>query len=369
MQKEKKVLIVGTGIGGGALSCALADRGLEVHAIDNKPTISAAGTGICLLGNTLRALGAIGLKEQCLDQGVPFSMFREFNCEGRELLAFPIGENCGIKRPVLAHVLESNASARGAVLKKNLSVEKIHQAPGQAATVRFTDGTEDEYDLIVAADGAYSKLRDEFFGPEYRPKFAKQSVWRFSAKRPDSLDGFQLFRAKDGTAVGFLPTSKDSCYIFHMENSEDYVRYPEDQLDKLLIDRLSSYSSPVIQEALSQIHSADEVLFRPFDITLVPAPWHRGRVVLLGDSAHAPTPQLTSGGGMAVEDAVVLAELLEKLSVDEALEAYTARRFDRVSKIFNASYQLSLYEQDPLANREKSAQLLGQSYQFIAQPC
>jgi 2-polyprenyl-6-methoxyphenol hydroxylase-like FAD-dependent oxidoreductase len=330
MQKIKKILIVGTGIGGGALSCALAARGIEVHAIDNKPTVSAAGTGICLLGNTLRALGAIGLKEECLERGVPFSMFREFNSEGAELVAFVTGENCGIKRPVLANVLESSAVAHGAILKKSIAVKEIDQEPGQSVSVSFTDGTTDSYDLVVAADGAYSKIRDQFFGMEYRPKFAKQSVWRFNAKRPDSLDGFHLYRAKDGSAVGFLPTSKETCYIFHMENSEDYIRYPEDQLHRILLDRLSSYSSPIICEALSQIKAPEDVLFRPFDITLVPAPWHRGRVVLLGDAAHAPTPQLTSGGGMAVEDAVVLAELLDKHSIDEALMAYTIRRFDRV---------------------------------------
>ncbi|KIH83002.1 FAD-dependent monooxygenase [Pseudomonas batumici] len=368
MQKINKVLIVGTGIGGGALACALADRGIEVHAIDNKPCISAAGTGICLLGNTLRALDSIGLKSDCLERGAPFHMFREFDSTGSSIMACPIGDNCGIKRPELSHVLESHATRRGAILSKNISIESVRD-DGRAVLVRFTDGSEAEYDLLVAADGAFSRLRDQFFGQEFRPRFAKQSVWRFNARRPASLDGFHIFRAANGTAVGVLPTSAESCYLFHMENSQEHLRYPDDELDGLLIERLRSYDAPLIRDALEQIKSPADVLFRPFDITLVPAPWHRNRIVLLGDAAHAPTPQLTSGGGMAVEDAVVLAQVLSDHPVDEALNMYSQRRFDRVKRIFDASYQLSVYEQNPLENREKSAKLLMESYQFIAQPC
>lgn len=369
MSKVKKVLIVGTGIGGATLACALSSRGIHVDAIDNKPSISAAGTGICLLGNTLRALESLGVKNECLELGAPFSMFREFNSSGEAVVALPIGDNCGIKRPALASLLESRATTQGASLTKNIAVESIEDQKGAPVRVRFTDGSEVEYDLVVAADGAYSHLRDQFFGEEFRPKFAKQSVWRFNARRPASLDGFQIFRSPDGTAVGVLPTSAESCYLFHMENSQEPLRYPDERLDELLIERLRPYAASVIQEAVEQITSPGEVLFRPFDITLVPAPWHRNRVVLLGDSAHAPTPQLTSGGGMAVEDAVVLAQVLAELPLLEALTAYSHRRYDRVKRIFDSSYQLSVYEQNPFENRERSAKLLMESYQFIAQPC
>lgn len=368
MQKISKVLIVGTGIGGGALACALAERGIEVHAIDCKPSISAAGTGICLLGNTLRALDSLGLKDDCLERGAPFHMFREFDAVGNSIMACPIGDNCGIKRPELSNLLESHATERGAILSKNITVNSVID-DGRAVLVKFTDGTEAEYDLLVAADGAFSQLRDRFFGQEFRPTFANQSVWRFNAKRPPSLDGFQMYRAANGSAVGVLPTSAESCYLFHMENSKEHLRYPDADLDRILIERLRSYDAPLIREALEQIKSPADVLFRPFDITLVSTPWHRNRIVLLGDAAHAPTPQLTSGGGMAVEDAVVLAQAISENPVDQALNIYSQRRFDRVKRIFDASYQLSVYEQDPLVNREKSAKLLMESYQFIAQPC
>jgi 2-polyprenyl-6-methoxyphenol hydroxylase-like FAD-dependent oxidoreductase len=125
-----------------------------------------------------------------------------------------------------------------------------------------------------------------------------------------------------------------------------------------------------VREALAQVTEAKQVIYRPLDITLVPAPWHRGRVVLLGDAAHAPTPQMTSGGGLAIEDAVVLAECLATTgSAREALETYSKRRFDRAKTIWDASLQLCLYEQDdPVGNKDRSAALLLQTYQFLGQP-
>ena len=123
-------------------------------------------------------------------------------------------------------------------------------------------------------------------------------------------------------------------------------------------------------ESLEQVTDPSQVIFRPLEVTLVPAPWHRGRVVLLGDAAHAPTPQMTSGGGMAIEDAVVLAEcLIGADSVEEALMTYSQRRFERCKTIWDASLQLCRYEQeDAIKNREKSTALLLKTYQYLEQP-
>lgn len=368
MRHVRRVLVVGTGIGGATAACALQKAGIEAHAIDIKPETPQVGTGICLLGNTLRALGTLGLEEECLDLGFPLQMFREFDSAGNQKKAFPTNIGCGMRRPDLARILESAAVKAGARIEKGMAVKQLED-DGDQVKVVFSNGREESYDIVVAADGAYSQLRDQVFGSAYRNQFAGQSVWRFSAARPQELDGFSIYRAPDGMAVGVIPTSKETCYVFYLENSERPLHMQDDQLDTQLRDRLARYTAPLIRTAMEQITHPSQVLFRPFDITLVPTPWHRGRVVLLGDSAHAPTPQLTSGGGMAVEDAVVLADCLAKPAAAlDALAAYSERRFPRVKKVFDASYQLSRYEQDPLNNADKSAALLMQSYQFLAQP-
>jgi len=367
--KTKRILVVGCGIGGATLAYTLRRAGLEAHCIDIKPSTPTTGSGINLMHNTLRVLGAIGLAEQCLDSGFPFQAFKQHDAAGQLLMTNPAPSCCGIRRPELARILETAAESAGATLERNLSVSDLADR-GDEVEVTLSDGRQQTYDLVVAADGAYSKLRERVFGLQHRACFAGQSVWRFNAPRPSDVDAFCLYRSADGRrTVGAFPTSKETCYFFFLENSTEHLHLPNDELQALLLDRLAGFSSLAIRQSLAHLTEPGQVIFRPIDITMVPAPWHKGRVVLLGDAAHSPTPQMTSGGGMAIEDAVVLTECLAQTdSVPQALEAYSTRRFDRVKTVWEASLQLCKYEQETVPNPQRSAALLLQTYQYLGQP-
>lgn len=368
MKTATNVLIVGTGIGGAAAACSLSKAGVNVHAIDINPETPTAGTGICLLANTMRAISALGLEEQCLASGFRLKTFREMDLAGNMLSSSPMPPGCGMKRPDLAAVLEGGAVQAGAVLEKGVTVKSLNETPN-GVEVEFSNGRHSSYDLVVAADGAYSKLRDQFFGVEHAAKFVGQSCWRFSAARTEEVDGLALYRSQKG-AVGAIPTGPDSCYLFVLENSPEPIRMSDEESLKMLRQRLSEFSAPTVRAAIDAITSPKEVIFRPFDGTFVPAPWNRGRIVLIGDAAHAPTPQLTSGGGMAIEDAVVLGETLGKhRNIEEALSAYNARRVPRAKRVWDNTVQLSKYEQNPTAeNKMKSNTLLLESYKLLAEP-
>lgn len=369
MTQTKRALVVGSGIGGATAAYTLRRVGMDVHCIDIKPSTPTAGAGICLLHNAIRALGTIGLAEQCLQSGLQFQVFKQHDATGHLLMSHPAPPGCGMRRPELARILEGAAQSAGAVLEKGLSVSDLVDR-GDKVDVTLSDGRQQAYDLVVAADGAYSKLRDRIFGIEHRVSFAGQSAWRFNAPRPAEVDGFCLYRSADGKrTVGALPTSKETCYLFFLENSAEHLHLPDDQLHVLLRQRLEGFTAPVIRDSLAQITGPAQVVLRPFDITLVPAPWHRGRVVLLGDAAHSPTPQMTSGGGMAIEDAVVLAEsIAAHASIPDALQAHSTRRFERVKTVCDTSLQLCKSEQDPVPNPQRSAALLMQGYQYLGQP-
>ena len=132
---------------------------------------------------------------------------------------------------------------------------------------------------------------------------------------------------------------------------------------------MAPFSAPEIREAVDAMDETRHISFRPIDHVLLPTPWHRGRVVLLGDAAHALTPQLTSGGGMAIEDAVVLCEeLAARATVDEALDAYGERRGERVRQIYEHSLAICRAEQDPATPNEQILQILGRAHGILAQP-
>lgn len=370
MSDVKRVLIVGCGIGGATAAYALRRVGIDAHCVELKSESSAAGTGISLLHNTVRALREIGLAEPCIEKGQLTERFRQFDAEGRPVTVNPTPPGIGIRRPDLAHVLETAAADAGAVLDWGVTVQDLTDH-GDRVEVVFTDGRRADYDIVVAADGAYSSIRAKVFGPEHAAEFAGQSGWRFSAPRPADHDGFFLWRDPEGHSLGAIPTSKETCYLFFLESSDQHLRMPQDQLHVLLRERMANYSAPFVRDALAHVTTPEQVLFRPFDVKLMPGPWwHRGRVVLMGDAAHAPTPQLTSGGGMAIEDAVVLAQCLAAPgSAMEALEAYSRRRIPRVTRVWEASRQICRYERDdPIGNGAKAVALLLDTYQFLGEP-
>lgn len=369
MNEVRRVLVVGAGIGGATAACALARGGHAVHCIDSAPEPAAAGTGICLLENALRALQSIGLLQPILDVGASFAVRRDFDSAGRLVNSAPMPPSYGVMRPALAQVLEDAAQAAGAVIERGLTVASLEDR-GESVEVTFSDGRSDRYDLVVAADGVYSPLRDRVFGTECRPVFGRQSGWRFSASRPAEVDGMCIYREPGGYTVGCIPTSPTSCYLFLLENSAEPLRFPPERMRELLIERIGGFTAPTVRDSLAQVERNEQVLFRPFHATLVPAPWHRGRVVLIGDAAHAPTPQMTSGGGLAIEDAVVLADCLAKTrTAADALRLYSERRYERVKFVWETSIALSRMEQDIQPGHvEKATALSLAGYAKMAEP-
>ena len=271
-------------------------------------------------------------------------------------------------RTHLGDLLEEHATASGASIAFETTIERVEQRDG-AVSVALSDGDSGTYDLLVAADGAYSRTRTQLFGDDRRPVYSGQGVWRYTIPRPADVNGLTLHRTSDGEVVGALPLSEDDCYLFYLENTAEHVHMPPERLGELLRDRLAPFSAPMIRDAVEGMDASRHISFRPIDHVLLPAPWHQGRVVLLGDAAHALTPQLTSGGGMAIEDAVVLCEELDAHEdVEAALDAYGTRRAERVRPIYEHSLAICKAEQDPAIPDEQTVGIMMNGYALLAQP-
>jgi 2-polyprenyl-6-methoxyphenol hydroxylase-like FAD-dependent oxidoreductase len=134
-------------------------------------------------------------------------------------------------------------------------------------------------------------------------------------------------------------------YIFLVQTGHPRLR--DEELAPVMRGMLADFGG-LVAEVRDQIQRPERIAYRPFSSMLLPAPWYRGRVVLVGDAAHCPTPQMASGAGMAVEDTIVLSELLGgDLSLDAALERFMQRRYERCRLVVEASCQMSEWEKHP----------------------
>jgi 2-polyprenyl-6-methoxyphenol hydroxylase-like FAD-dependent oxidoreductase len=371
-----RVIIVGGGIGGLTLAHGLARSGADVRVVEAARREDRLGTGITLLENALRALDRVGLTDPILASGFGWSVVSTRDAAGNVLHEQTLPKTykpgapaaAGIMRTRLGELLEEHAIASGAAIDFETTIERFTQRDG-GVEVALSSGERDHCDVLVAADGAYSKTRTLLFGERCRPIYSGQGVWRYTVPRPAGIAGFTLFRSREGRIVGALPLSATECYLFYLEHTPEHVRFPDDRLGELLKERLAPFSAPEIREAVDGMEPSRHISFRPIDHILMPEPWHKGRVVLLGDAAHALTPQLTSGGGMAIEDAVVLSEeLTSRVDVDEALRAYSARRMERVRPVYEHSLAICRLEQDPSASSEEAVRILMAGHGFLAKP-
>lgn len=335
------VLIIGGGIGGLASAIGLGQRGHRVTVIERDPEWSVYGVGITQQANVVRAVAELGLRDDYLAAGFGFDAVEIYAPDGRKLARVPsprLAEgyppNLGMGRPALHDLLARRAKAVGAEVRLGLTAEVIDDS-GDGVSVTFCDGTQGQFDFVIGSDGVYSQTRAMILPDSEVPEFTGQGVWRYNFPRDPDVDCLRAFNGPTG--IGLVPMSPEIMYIFVTTPEPENLRYPHDQLAAAMRAKLAD-APPSIRALADQITDNDGVVYRPLEGMMVRGPWHKGRVVLLGDAVHATTPHLGQGGGMAIEDAVVLAEEIERnTSLESAFAAYRQRRFDRCDYIVSAS--------------------------------
>jgi 2-polyprenyl-6-methoxyphenol hydroxylase-like FAD-dependent oxidoreductase len=196
---------------------------------------------------------------------------------------------------------------------------------GDGAVLRFEDGPEETASVVIAADGVWSGIRTGLF-PRHRPMPAGQIAWRgvveLAGGIPDPGVGREIW-GREGR-IGWAPIGGGLIYWFAVMDSALAAANREPR-PAMLRHLASAFPAPV-PALLEQTPDERIIETELFDLPSLPA-WHRGPVVLLGDAAHATTPNLGQGGAQAIEDGFVLArELAERASAAEAFRAYEAVR-------------------------------------------
>jgi 2-polyprenyl-6-methoxyphenol hydroxylase-like FAD-dependent oxidoreductase len=346
----RNVLVVGGGAAGAATAILLAEGGVSVDLVDIKPDIGGVGSGITLQGNALRVLRRLGVWEQIQRQGYGFdtlglrapdphgSLIAELDDHrtgGPDLPA-----TVGMYRPALARILLDRAVDAGAKVRFGTTYTTLDQ-DDTGVQVTFADGSTGRYDLVVGADGIRSWTR-RMLGINLETASVGMGIWRAFTTRPATVTRTDLFYGGPCHIAGYCPTGEDSLYAYLVEDAQDRSTLSPDESLDVMRGLSEAYHGPW-DDIRPLLTDPSTVNYTWFESHVLPAPWHRGRVVLIGDAAHTCPPTLAQGAAQAFEDAEVLAELLLAADgLDDTMwQAFTDRRYERAKAVVDASLQLA----------------------------
>lgn len=367
-------LVVGGGCAGTCAAIQLRKIGIAVDLVERNPAWGSYGAGISISGPSLRALETVGVLDQVLARGRGSDGLDVFSADGRLLASLPtpriagphVPSQAGIMRPALAAILEQATRDAGARVRLGRTVRSFVQTPREV-TVIFDDGERATYGLVVGADGLFSRTREMLLPGAPRPEYSGQAVWRAVFRTPPEITKVCMFMGAR-TKVGFNPVSADEMYMFVTENRPVNEHLDPQQFVPQLSALLAPFEAPVVREVRASLGPDAKIVFRPLEGLLVPPPWSKGRVVLIGDAVHATTPHLASGAGIGFEDAIVLAEELERASsVETALERFERRRWERCRLVVENSRRLGEIEATG-GSQEEHTRLMQETMSALAQP-
>lgn len=336
-------IIAGAGIGGLTAAIALRRVGIEAVVYEAADELRPVGKGIWVPTNAMQALERIGLSEPVLQAGWPLERIEVRELSGEVMTAVDLKRvasqfghtTVSIHRAKLVRVLAEALPADALHLAKRV-VGFEQDAAG--VTARFADGGLARGDVLIGADGIRSAVREQLF-PSVPLRYSGQTCYRGIADLElPAATARSCWEIWGGDArFGFSAIGPKSVYWFAP------LTFPADSdfppaLGDWLAERYAAFPSPVPEIVR---HTPSEEIIRTDLYDFAPRqPWRLGRVVLLGDAAHAMTPNLGQGGAQAIEDACVLAESLRGgAKIDEAFARYEHSRFPRVRWIANTAWR------------------------------
>jgi 2-polyprenyl-6-methoxyphenol hydroxylase-like FAD-dependent oxidoreductase len=347
------VLVVGGGITGSILAVALAQRGVDVDLVEISPIWTGIGHGITVQGNALRSLQKIGVLDEVLAQGVPFDNMRLRHADGSLIAELSTPHTGGPELPSTLGSLRSSLQAilcravyrSGVAVKLGTTVSRVDDDDA-GVIAHLTDGTHGRYDLVVGADGIRSTVR-HLVGIDTVATPVGMGIWRVVAPRPPEMDCAEVYYGGPRFKAGYSPISAELCYAYILDENLDSSMIGERPAGHLLREHSAGYGGTwgKIRDGL-----ADDTIvnYQWIESILLPDPWFRGRVIIIGDAAHACPPLIAQGAAQCTEDAVVLAEVLTSDEpVDAALKTFMARRMPRVKLVMDNSMTLAHWEMNP----------------------
>jgi len=340
MNKIRRVLVVGGGVGGLTAATAFAQRGAEVVLIERRPAFDVPGVGLGQPANALRIYDALGVLEPILATGFVYDHMCIFD-SNRELIArhkFLLGDDrvpavCALSRLELHNILLAAAQRAGVEVRLGTMVQEMCDE-GERVVAEFSDSRAESFDLIAGFDGIRSATRAYLVGTAFVPRPSGYGAWRLQVPRPDYVQAIEFLQGI-GSKAGAMPLSNDLMYLFHIRPEAPDVVFAREDYPRLLRERLAQYGS-YVAEISASLDASSDIVYSPIEPMLLPWPWFRGRVVIGGDAAHVFPPHLTQGAAIAAEDGYVLAAeaLADDMPLEHRLMRYSQKRYARSAFVY-----------------------------------
>lgn len=347
MSTVQSVLIVGAGIAGCAAAIALRQNGIHVKVIEKASRWEFNSSGIFVYGNGLKFFHDLGVLSEMLNNGFAIEDDQNlyFTHQGEPIVnvQYPrpdiektIPAILGIKRAEMHRVLKNRMDILDIGVHLSTSIEELVNEPlNSSVKVLFTNGEWENFDLVIGADGLRSQVRTLIKG-EMEPQYSGFGVWRSVHNRPALLTK-KIMQMGIGKRLGILPISEDKLYIFGTISAPEKPWHEKDQWPVLMREAFEDFNGPA-RQFLNELNADSEVLYTAVEEIILPLPWHSGRVLLIGDAAHASTPFMGQGGAMAIMDGVILANMLKSTNpLEQILTEFGHQRYKMCKFVQDAS--------------------------------
>jgi len=355
------VVVVGAGIGGLGAALALEQRGHDVLVLERAKALEATGAGIALARNGLRALEQLGVGDQIASGGAKAGRVQLRTKEGDVLLEVPLHERGW--EMLGTHRADLQTTLLDAVGRERIRLGTPcvgFEDDGGRVRVFLEDGETETADLLVGADGIRSLVRASLHGDD-PPRYAGYVGWRTVIEfEHESLADVFTESWGCGERFGLIRIGRGRMYWFVSENAPE-PSGPQRGSRNEFLRRFGDWHDP-IPAALAATADDDPIVgIGIYDRAPIKR-WGRGRVTLLGDAAHAMTPDAAQGASQALEDAVALGQALgENADVESALRRYETQRSKRANAVVKQSRLAGRIAQisRPRACRIRNRLLLG----------
>ncbi|MGY3726998.1 MULTISPECIES: FAD-dependent monooxygenase [Cobetia] len=352
MTKTPRIAVIGAGLGGAAAGALLQQAGYDTRVYEQAPAFSRLGAGIHLGPNVMKVMRQIGIETQLAEMGShPEQWFSRDGKTGEYLSRIPLGQQAREQYGasyITVHRGDLHELMVGALDPNRLHFDK-HLVDvddrGDKVTMHFADGTTEDADIVIGADGVNSRIREKLLGkeaPTYSGWVAHRAIISAEKLKAYELDFESCVKwwSEDRHMMVYFVTGDEKEYYYvtgvpepEWNHDSSFVESSREEMRQAFVGY-----HPTVQ---ALIDCTETVTKWPL-LERNPLPlWHDGRLVLLGDACHPMKPHMAQGAAMAIEDAAMLVRCLKEVGAEqhqEAFELYRQNRFERASRVQQVSH-------------------------------